>query len=177
MEPGQVGSSQVTMTQCINCDDTMTQARWHPFKWTCFKLDLSALKSRIGASRLRKISLLSRLQGGIRIQVHKAGQAYDENIGAEITSGISADPRYYLLSFVDLALKVKKIIPRKHQQCEDTNYDEKLLAKTAERMMSTAGNVFHSNYSVRDSSGTLRAFLIIRLRRSLCGQNDQLSHL
>lgn len=121
--------------------DLWTPARWHPHKWTCFKLDLSALKSRIGASRLRKISLLSRLQGGIRIQVHKAGQAYDENIGAEITSGISADPRYYLLSFVDLALKVKKIIPNKHQQCEDTNYDEKLLAKTAERMMSTAGCV------------------------------------
>ena len=119
----------------------MTQARWHLQKWTCFKLDLSALKSRIGASRLRKISFLSQLQGGIRIHVHKAGQAYDENIGAEITSAMSADPRYYLFSSVDLALKVKKTIPSKHQQCEDTNYDEKLLTKTTERMMATAGYV------------------------------------
>ena len=95
---------------------------------------------KIGASRLRKISFLSWMKGGIRILVHKTGQAYDENIGAEITSQTSADPsRYYSITLVDLALKVKKTIPTKHQQCEDTNYDEKLLEKTTERMMSTVG--------------------------------------
>ena len=113
--------------------------RWHPQKWTCFKLDLMALKRKIGTSRLRKISFLSRMRGGIRIHVHKPGQAYDENIGTEIISATSADPRYYLLTFVDLSLKVKKTIPTKHQRCEDTNYDEELLEKTTERMMASAG--------------------------------------
>ena len=118
--------------------------RWHLLKWTCFKLDLSALKMRIGTSRLRKISFLSRMQGmqGIRIYVHKAGQAYDENIGTEIPLARSGDPRYYSLANVDLALNVKKTISSKHQQCKDANYDEKLLEKTTERMMSTAGNTF-----------------------------------
>ena len=115
--------------------------RWHPEKWTCFKLDLIKLKMRIGASRLRKIIFLSRMKEGIRIHVHKTGQAYDENIGAEIVSPKSSDPRYYVLTFVDLALKVKKTISTKNQQCEDTNYDKKLLAKTTERMMSTAGKI------------------------------------
>ena len=71
--------------------------------------------------------------------VHKEGQAYDENIGAEIRLADSADPRYYVLTFVDVALKVKKNIPTKHQPCDDSNYDEKLLAKATERMMLVAG--------------------------------------
>ena len=81
------------------------------------------------------------MKGGIRILVHKTGQAYDENIGAEIASQTSVDPKYYSLTLVDLALKVKKTIPTKHQQCEDKIYDEMLLAKTTERMMSTAGKI------------------------------------
>ena len=113
--------------------------RWHPRKWTCFKLDLRALKKRSGGSRLQKISFLSRIEGAIRILVHKEGQAYDENIGAEIRLADSADPRYYVLTFVDVALKVKKNIPTKHQPCDDSNYDEKLLAKATERMMLVAG--------------------------------------
>ena len=119
----------------------MTHARWHPEKWTCFKLDLIQLKMKIGTSRLQKISFFSRMKGGIRLLVHKTGQAYDENIGVEIISQTSVDPRYYSLTLVDLALKVKKTIPTKHQQCEDKNYDEMLLAKTTERMVSTAGKI------------------------------------
>ena len=71
--------------------------------------------------------------------VHKEGQAYDESIGAEIRLADSADPRYYVLTFVEVALKVKKNIPTKHQPCDDSNYDEKLLAKATERMMLVAG--------------------------------------
>ena len=107
---------------------------------------------RSGTSRLHKISLLSRLKGGIRILVHKTGQAYEENIGGEITPATSADPKYCSITIVDLALKVKKTIPTKHLECEDTNYDEKLLAKTTERMMSTAGKIIiFGNHPVRDS--------------------------
>ena len=94
------------------------------------------------AIRPRAINMsfvVCQMRGGIRIHVHKPGQAYDENIGTEIISATSADPRYYLLTFVDLSLKVKKMIPTKHQRCEDTNYDEELLEKTTERMMASAG--------------------------------------
>ena len=108
---------------------------------------------RSGTSRLHKISLLSRLKGGIRILVHKTGQAYEENIGGEITPATSADPKYCSITIVDLALKVKKTIPTKHLECEDTNYDEKLSAKTTERMMSTAGKIIlfesHLSFSSR----------------------------
>jgi len=121
--------------------DLWSSARWHPEKWTCFKLDLIQLKMKIGTSRLQKISFFSRMKGGIRILVHKTGQAYDKNIGAEIVSVTSTDPKYCSFTIVDLALKVKKTIPTKHQQCENTNYDETLLEKTTERMMSTAGCV------------------------------------
>ena len=76
------------------------------------------------------------------MHVHKTGQAYDKNIGAELTLDWSSDPSYTSLSYVDLALNVKKTIPSKHQLCEDTNYDEKLSTKTTERMMSAAGNTF-----------------------------------
>ena len=131
----------MTMTQGQWDNDNDTMTRWHPEKWTCFKLDLIKLKMRIGASRLRKISFLSRIKGGIRILVHKTGQAYDKNIGAEIVSVTSTDPKYYSLTLVELALKVKKTIPTKHQQCENTDYDERLLEKTTERMMSTAGKI------------------------------------
>ena len=75
--------------------------------------------------------------------MHKTGHAYDENIGAEIISAASGDPRYYSLTLVDLAMKVKKTIPTKHQKCKDTNYDEKLLEETTEKMMSAAGKMIH----------------------------------
>ena len=109
--------------------------------------------------------------------MHKTGHAYDENIGAEIISAPSGDPRYYSLTLVDLAMKVKKTIPTKHQKCKDTNYDEKLLEETTEKMMSAAGKLIHLESSILRLILLCEVFFIIRLCSSLCGQNAQLDHL
>ena len=106
--------------------------------------------------------------------VHKEGQAYDENIGAEIRLADSADPRYYVLTYVDVALKVKKNIPTKHQPCDNSNYDKKLLAKATERMMLVAG---FSSMAIYLTLPFLLFLVVIRLCGSLCRQNGRLSYL